>query len=176
MSAYIKITLANNPSCAINHGLQQVLCYIGSEDTKFISLGFDPAMYAKGVEIINRRLRKWCKTPIKNLVYCKTDKHNGKYVWKIHRTKTVRVLQAIRNELEKKDAPTQVYNLFQQIYIFLFNLLNGDVERTEMEVLSRAFIRGVYSALMPNSLYTDDERKSLERIKAALNAYNRTIF
>lgn len=176
MSAYIRITLPHDLRCAINHGLRQVLCYIGSESTQFNSLEFAPAMFEKGVEIVNRRLKKWYKTSIKHLVYCKIDKKNNKNIWKIHRTKTIKVLQAIQNELAKKEAPTQINNLFQQIYIYLFRLLNGDIKRTESEVLSRAFIRGLYRALRPNSLYSDDERKSLERIMSALNAYDMTIF
>ena len=176
MGAYITIIMANDSRCAINYGLQQVLCYIGSDTTRFDALKNDRTIFEKGIDIIDRRLKKRHKTSIRRLVYCKRVRNKNKFAWKLHRTRTVKILQTIWLELKKKKAPDEVYSLFQEIYVYLYNLLCGDIQRKESDILSRAYIRGIYYAAGPLSTYSQDEKNHLNRIVDALRAYDKSVF
>lgn len=175
MGAYIKVTLPKDTRLEISFALRQVLCYIGSDTSRDNYLSFDREDYEKGVERVNRRLRKWCKTSIKRMVYCKECRKDEKYEWKLHRVKTTKILRAIKCELEKKAVPDDIRKLFKEIYFYLRTLLKGDVEREASEILSRSYIRGIRRACFAAE-YDEQEKEDLKRIIDTFESYNKYPF
>lgn len=173
MSRYIKITIANDVRCSVSQGLMRIICFIGNDDRETQPNLVNLICYKKGKAIIDRRLRGTCKTAINNLVYAKRegkDASSIRYVWKLHRYKAYKALHAIKNELDQIKTPDEISVLFQDIFVILYSVFNGDIEHTAPEVLGRSYIRDLNNKLYDSSYEKD--WKHIDRIIRSFNAYN----
>lgn len=171
MAEYIKITLSNDVRCKVNWGLRRIICFIGNPDNEAELNYYDKNCYEKGIAIINRRLHGTCKNAIRKMTRAVNagEVPEEKCKWEFHRRKVVKALRAIENELDKLQTAGEKAALFQDIYVYLYKVFQGDVRHTKSEVLARAYIRDLRDKCSDVKYETD--LKDIERIMTSFKEY-----
>lgn len=174
MSSYIDFSVLKGESFPVNEGLRRVLCYIGNPNRDNEPFVFNKAYYQKGVAIVNRRLNGWSKTAIAYLVHPNKRCTETHYIIRLHKNKTVKILRAIRAELDQCGRREEISVLFSAIYTYLLILFHNDVHRRADDVIGRAYLREV-NAHLTDADYAN-ERKKLIGILKSFAEYNNIEF
>lgn len=170
MPNYIVFSVLKGESSPVNEGLRRVLCYIGNPNRDSEPFVFNKAYYQKGVAIVNRRLNGWSKTAIAYLVHPNKRHTETHYIIRLHKNKTVKILRAIRAELDQCSRRKEISELFSAIYTYLLNLFHNDVHHQADDVIGRAYLREI-NARLTDPDYAN-EKKKMKGILMSFAEYN----
>ena len=174
MSSYIKIAIKENDLAKINRGLGFAFTYVGARE-KTTKAFYDYFYCKKGIDIIDKKAKKFCKRAIKKLMYVeKIEKYNQtngkyKYVWSIHKTKARIVFELLYKELDEKHRT----ELFNNIYNVLLGYCK-DIEKSGEEIIASPYVRDLEFKLGDPD-YVED-RKYIKKILKELEKYNKILW
>lgn len=176
MGYYVEISCGADEYRAFNLALRRIVAYIGRNSPRINAVDMkNTSDYEKGVDLLNRRMKKWCKRSIYRLIYAEkknirslNEENTEKFVWHLHKYNAWKLLRLMKQFVfEHQDEEMQ--KLFDDTYQFLRTRYQMQISNKKSSIIQAPYGRDLDR--MKNSK-DKSEKRAASKIKQAVESFD----
>ncbi len=175
MSQYVPISTPADEIHRQNRSLICLITYLGKK-YKEANIGLIVQMkpdYIVGLDYINKKCGKRCKSAIRNLMVSKEKNTSSGEVyqkWGFHKQKAEKFFLILYRELMRINADEEIWDLFDYLYNYISNSL--PIERRGSHIISYPY-RSALNQAVNGDQYSQKEKEIVAKILKTFLPYDR---